>query len=243
MASFTRDEIEGGFATPAAAMIALALAIPAAALTASSLEALRLARTDYAARAADYRLAGAQQEAVLTLLRTRQDARLRWSADIVGGPVTVIAEPEAQKLSLADASALDDANLRTLDVSDAPGLRASIAAIGGRGASDFEVEAAAPSVLWRMCGRSLISPYGEAHDRGGTRATTPIAAVGAIQWRVGQTWRVGATDAAGWNDDRIIRFTGEPGHPAAVVERRFSRRQGRDEVCETLFPISQGSGV
>ena len=59
---------------------------------------------------------------------------------------------------------------------------------------------------------------------------------GEVSWRIGEVWRLQISGAGdGWADDRIVRFTGDPTHPAAVVERRLARGSGKAGVCDRLF--------
>jgi len=227
-------EHDAGFATPAAVVVALVLAIGASALTARSVMEDRLAKRDFERVRADYALAGAAEEAALALVGMKQDARLAWTAPSPLGPVSILAEPQNLKLTPTAAADAIAEDLVRLGVSDGPQLQARLRAFGDSDVSDFAVEAADASPAWRQCARSLISPYGGTGIALDTTApTTPLA--GSPAWRIGSVWRVRLSLADGWVDDRIVRFTGEPLHPAAVVERRLTRANQGSGACDQVL--------
>jgi hypothetical protein len=225
------DTSDAGFATPAAAVVSLALAMVATAVTAGGVMQLRLARADMARAEVESVLDGAQQRAALAMLSGGSATRLRWTlAD--GGGVQMLAESEAAKLNLAAATVLNDATLSKLGVTDAAALRARLVAVSAT-APSADIEAADPAPLWRVCGRSLISRLGTA-----TRQPTLTAQVpkgGPVAWRIAEVWRLRATSVDGWVDDRLVRFTGDPARPAAVVERRLYRTSGGGDRCDAIL--------
>ena len=227
------SEREAGFATAAATIVSLALALIASAGVIAAVTELRLARTDLARERADYALAGAQQEAIAALLTARQEARLKWTQVSASGPISVLAEPQAAKLSLAAAATAGGGAFAHFALADAPHLASRLNALASADASDFQLADADAAPLWRACARSVVSPYGEAKSFTPVKAVAPIA--GAVTWRIGETWRVRVSDKDGWFDDRIVRFTGDLAHPAAVVERRLGRTKGGTAACEALF--------
>lgn len=232
MASSNGEPKDAGFATPAATLVALALGVIASAVTASSVMELRLARADLDRARADYALAGAQQEILLSILSARQEARLAWRQGAAAGEISVLAEPESQKVSLATGG-LDDATLAKLGVQDNAALRGRLATLATAGAPSLDIDRADDAPLWRACARSIVSPYGE------RKAIVPIKAAqpksGPLSWRIGEVWRLRVASGDGWMDDRIVRFTGDLRHPAAVMERRLRRTSGREGACESLF--------
>jgi hypothetical protein len=228
VASSTPDTSESGFATPAAAAISLAVAVMATALTAAGVAELRQAHADLSRTQADYALAGVQTRAVLSVLMAKTTSPLRWSPT---GAAEALAEPEAAKLGLEDAAQLDDASLARFGVTDAAQLRTRLAGLVQADAAEITTADAAPG--WRACARSMISPYGTAPKLQLAKASRPAGA--SVQWRLGDVWRIRIVLANGWVDDRIVRFTGNMAHPAAVVERRLMRGQQEGDRCETLF--------
>lgn len=242
MVSSGADELntgapDAGFATPAAVVVSLALALIASAVTLNSIMELRLARADLDRVTADYALAGAQQAAVLALLSAKQDAPLRWTQATTAGPVTVLAEPQAQKLTPVVAASLGGVILARFALADPAAVSGRLRALPAYG-SDFDVETADTAPLWRACARSMISPYGAGKTAGGFSPVAP--APGPIVWRIGETWRVRVAASNGWVDDRIVRFTGDASHPAAVVERRLRRTSQGESACDKVLA---GAGV
>jgi hypothetical protein len=226
------NDAESGFATPAAAAASLAIALMAAAVMTAGVSELRFARADLRRSQADYALAGAQTRAALSVLQAGNSGRLLWSPT---GAAEALAEPEAAKLDLAHAVQLDDATLAKFGVSDAGPLRDRLAALGRADAAEIVGADAAP--LWRACARSVISPYGSASKLQLATASSPAASTG-MQWRIGEVWRIRVVLAGGWVDDRVVRFTGDPNQPAAVVERRMTRGEQEGNRCDALFAAS-----
>jgi hypothetical protein len=156
------------------------------------------------------------------------EGRLRW---IPQGTVEALAEPEAAKVDMAHAAQWDESTMVRLGVADAAQLRARLAALADSEAAAIATADAAPT--WRACARSLISPYGSASAPQSAKASSPSGA--SINWRIGEVWRIRVALANGWVDDRIVRFTGDLTHPAAVVGRRLMRGDAEGERCDALF--------
>ena len=234
MAWSNPDRAEDGYATVAATVIALALALVAGAVMAVAANAMRQARADGERLRAAYGLAAAQTTALQTLLASRKPGRYRWQVDSPIGPVEVLAEPEQPKLSLRAAADLDDATLARLDVLDGERLRARLRALAaGEAATAGAVAEMDVSPLWRACAGSMISPFGMGGDLGLSPAAPPPA--GSFDWRAGEVWRLRLVSARGWAEDRIVRLTGDQRNPAAVIERRpFQDRPGGDP-CGSLI--------
>lgn len=235
MACLNLTDSDAGFATPAATMVSLALAMIASAVTASSIAELGSARADLERARQDLALDASQQAASFALLTARQDERLRWTTAGPSGPVSVLAEPEDPKTSLAGAAAHGGEPFIRLGVADPGALQNRLRALASSPAAEFQLEEADSATLWRACARSAISPYGKAETFVPTKAAAPVT--GAISWRVGETWRLRVVNQGGWADDRIVRFTGDPNHPVAVVERRLERSGRGGEACEQAFAI------
>jgi hypothetical protein len=212
-----------GYATAAAAVVSLAIALVAAAVTGASVEALRSARADLARTQAEYGLAGAQTDAAITVASSKGGGRFLWTLQTVAGPAEALAEPEAPKLGLKAAASLDGATLDRFGVADPEALKARLSAIAGTGADPAAVGRADPSPVWRSCAASAISPLGLAPKLGLTKTAPPQTALGVF--RGGEVWRI-RLSMGGWVDDRLVRFTGSAGRPFAVIARRFHRGEG-----------------
>lgn len=230
----TEERGDAGYATAAALAVSLAVAILAAALVARGVAALKLARADYRRSQAEYALSGAHVLAVARLLNSTGHGRLAWS---VGGldpqGVALLAEPEAPKLALAAAGALDDKTLTALGALDPGVARLRLVKIDAASATPDEIVATDRGEVWRACAASVISPWGASQvvrlgpvhepdqDPGGARA--------------GQIWRVRASTQDGWTDERIVRLIGRAQSPSAMIWRRFGRGAGKGVTCDKII--------
>ena len=234
MVSWSIDPLtaESGFATPAAAVISLGLAVVASALTVLATTDLRRAKAEALKTRAEYQLDGVQQRASLIAITEPKATRLAWTISAPKGTADVLAEAEGVKLGLTDEHAPGADVLRRLGVQDPGALGQRLQTLSMQEALGPELEAADTAPQWRACARSLISAYGAANSPPKLQTTLPSQ--GEVITRIGEIWRIRAT-MDGWADDRIVRLTGDPARLAAVIERRFYRRsEGRDR-CDTLF--------
>lgn len=237
MASLPGPESEG-FATPAALVFGLALALIATALLQRSTMLLHLSRADLARLQVEYALDGAHLAATAAIVRTGAGGPYRWSlASDVGG-AEVVAEPEADKLSLSHASEMGDQALASFGVIDGEALRARLSR-EATSSGIVDVAALDDAPLWRACAMTMISSLGAQSHFIRRPWAEPHIGGEAPAWRVGEVWRVAVTTAAGWRDERIVRFTGDAIHPSAVVVRRLSRGKGEHGQCDAV--IAAGS--
>jgi hypothetical protein len=239
----TDDPPDGGYASAAALVVSLAVAILAAGLVMRGVGMLKLARADFRRAQAEYALSGAQVLAVTRLLNGSGFGRLTWS---VGGAdtggVTMLAEAEGAKLRLAAVADLDDKALAGLDPIDLAQARQRLTALDGTTATPDEITAVDAGPTWRACAASAISPWGgaQALKLGPTRA--PDQEPGGA--RAGQVWRVRATTEDGWTDERIVRLIGRAEQPGAVIWRRFGRDVNRGVTCDkTIGTQATGPGA
>lgn len=210
--------------------ISLALSVVAVAVTSASVEALRFERRDLGRTQAELALAGAQDRAALATVAAHGTGRLHWSVATDDGSVEVLAEPERAKLSLSAAAELDDDTLRKLGATDAQSARSKLAALDQAHGEWDTLGSVDSSPAWRACAPSLISPFGEAAKPELVKAAAPVQ--GTMSWRAGEVWRIRVVSPGGWADDRIVRFTGAPGHPAAVIDRVFGRGEDWGDRCD-----------
>ena len=225
---------QDGYATPAAVVISLALAIVATAVSARSIATLKLAQGDLDRTKAEYALAGAQQTAAAAFLAPGQTPSAQWSMNTDIGAVDVLAEPEAPKLSLAAAADLDGSILAKFRVTDPAALRARLKALAEAGDAAADLEDADAAPLWTACARSLISADGLAT----APRTAPLPAAGSTaqaSGHLGEVWRIQVASSKGWVDDRTVRFAGDPLHPAATIRRRFSKGQKGVSQCDAML--------
>ncbi len=237
MACSPRNEGEDGYATATAAMIALALAVVAAAVVGAATTELRTARAEFDRRGAEFALDGVQLMAQQALMMDGVGLRYRWTLPSTIGEVEILAEREAAKMSLS-AAAEDVELLDALGVRDGERLRGRLLAAEAARADAVALGRLDAARAWRGCAASLMSPYGQARKPGLVAAKAPAA--GRVDVRPGQVWRLRAASRSGWADERIVRFTGDRRHPAAVVERSFARGGWRGEPCKD-FIVEEGA--
>lgn len=210
--------------------ISLALSVVAVAVTSASVEALRFERRDLGRTQAEFALAGAQDRAALATIAASGRGRLHWSLPTDDGTVEILAEPERDKLSLSAAADLDETILRKLGATDAQAVKSKLTALAQSHAEWNTLSGADPSPMWRACAPTLISPFGEATKPALVKAGPPMQ--GPLAWRPGEVWRIRVVSPSGWADDRIVRFTGAPGHPTAVIDRVFGRGEDWGDRCD-----------
>jgi hypothetical protein len=210
----------------------LALAIMVTAVMVRSGTELHRARSDYERTRAEYALDGAAVSAEIALLQSRPAERYAWSLTNELGTFQVLAEDEGPKLAPANASSLDGEILRRIGVSDPAALQARLTGLAERHATDAEIAAADTAPGWRACGLSLVSPWGAQTAPHLALSVEPDLA--GTSPRLGEVWRIRTTSVQGFTDDRIVRLTGDPTHPAAVVERRLYRTTGKGDTCDSF---------
>lgn len=238
MASFPKSD-DAGYATAAAMAVSLAIGLIATAVAGRSIAELRLARAELRRTEADYALAGAQALAAAAIVSSGQTPPFRWRLDTGDAQVSALAEPEGSKLSLAAAAHLDDAVLGRFGVRDPAGLRRKLKAASNQ-PLEGDIGLLDAAALWRRCASTFISPFGSASGPMVPSYRSPDAGEHPASWRIAEIWRVSVSRPDGWRDDRIVRLTGDPGRPAAVIVRRFDRRASQDrkgegEGCETVL--------
>ena len=225
---------QAGYATVAALGVSLAVALLAGALVLRGVSALKLARADYRRSQAEYALSGEQLLAATKVVNSSGAGRLAWSASGLDGlDVTVLAEPEGPKLSLAAAAVLEDKALTLLGAADPGEARGRLTALDPVGATPDQIEAADTGAGWRACAVSAISPWGRAEDLHLGPAQAPNREPGGA--RAGQVWRIRATSSDGWSDERIVRLIGRTEAPSAVIWRRFGRETGKGVTCDKII--------
>lgn len=216
-----------GYATPAAMVLALGLAMAGAGMGARSVHLLALNRTELEHSRHEHALDGAHLLAAAAVIRSGGDAPFAWDMGSDVGWLRVVAEPEAAKLSFSRAAALDDETLAAFGA-EAAVVRARLTAMAAAETpadpSDFS---AAP--LWRECAGRLASRFGAAEAYAYVEPREPGVSEDGPHWHVGEAWRIRVTSLSGWRDDRVVRFTGDARRPAATVTRRFYRG-ARDHI-------------
>jgi hypothetical protein len=206
----TRDE--NGYATAAFGAIALSLAVIAAALLAFANFQLRTARIGLRQAQQDAVLDGALVLAAKSVMQESRTAPLAWSGELDGTAVTFLAEPEALKASAQHPEVLGAAALARLTSEEALSAPVPPSALG----SDRRALVnRAKSQQWRSCAQSFLSPLSASEAMILTRPSAPME--DSLSWRVGEVWRLAAY-AEGRGADAIVRFTGDPGAPFAVLD-------------------------
>ena len=218
VASFPAPDSAAGYASVAAVAVSLSLAVVAVALMNRSVVSLRRARTDFARAQAEFELAGVQRRAALAMITDS------------GSPSG--AELETAKISLATAADLDADTLSRFGVKDPGRLSAWLREASASPTSPADLVAADRARIWKACAPTAISAFGQSTVLAAPGSDRP-SALGANA-RLGQVWRLTAR-TSGWTDERIVRFTGEPQRPAAVIWRRFYRSEKGEGTCAAIF--------
>jgi hypothetical protein len=225
---------DAGYATVSAVVLSLALALMVSAMTARNLQLLALAHADLEHSRQQAILDGAHFEAAAEIVRSRVAGPYHWRFNSGDGLMDVVAEPEADKLSLQAAAALPDSTLSGLGVLDPADFKARLAAAAADPASANvgDLDAAAS---WRACGASVVSPLGQQQSFAFMARQTPGDGPNPASWHIGEAWRVHIATLDGWSDDRIVRFTGDAQRPAAVVMRVLKKDRDSGGACDDLL--------
>lgn len=223
----------------AAAVIALAIAMVVAALTARSVLELRLAKAELVRVEAEYAMAAAQNAAIIAISTSRRPPPYRWTMASLGQAVQVLAEPERAKMSIEALAQLDDASLLRLGSENAEETRRKLSSLK-RNHALIWIEDQAASRLWRDCAASYGSPFGVSSSLQVAQYAQPLAGQQSSILRAGEVWRIRISDRQGWREERVVRFTGNGLDPAAVLGRKFSRGWKGGERCEALFESDSG---
>lgn len=224
---------DAGFATPAALLLSLALALVGTAMIGRSVGLLKLTKADLDRTETDYALAGAQLEAAATVVRAGVPGPFHWTSSTDQGWVDIRAEREADKLSLATASTLAPAVLASFGATDPVAIQAKLAAAATADVAD--VSTMDRSSLWQACAARLMSSFGQSAGYTFVPDVQPAIGDKPPQWHVGETWRIRVTTSTGWRDDRLVRFTGNSNEPAATILRTVSKGDGEGGRCESLL--------
>jgi hypothetical protein len=214
-------------------VISLTLALGVTALTANSAAHLRLARADLERTQTEAMLAGAHQHALLAMLTAGPSGRFTWTASTGGGTARVLAEPEADKISVEAAASLGDRAFKPLGLEDVATARSNLKRLVKSAVFGADLQGVDPSPRWRACAGSLLSIYGGAKTFQLAPAQSPRG--GEPVLRTGEVWRIRVAAPGGWTDDRLVRFTGDQLHPAAVILRRFTKTAPGGEACDATF--------
>jgi hypothetical protein len=226
-----RANPDAGYATPAALALSLTFGLIATAFLTQSMTNLSVARGDLVRTQTEYALDGAVLAAAADIVRSTTPPPYHWSLSTDAGLADVVAEPEKAKLSFAAASQLDDAMLADLGVNDPDALRGSLSMAAGAAPDDAGQFDAAE--LWRRCARRLITGFGGQSAYTYVAPNAPGLGEKLASWHIGEVWRLRITTTTGWRDERIVRFTGDAGHPVATVTRKLSRDHGDGGQCDT----------
>lgn len=214
-----------GFLTPLFGVGALALGVIATAM-------LQLARTDAAgtaretARAQDaYAAEGVAMAAAWAVLHAPGETARTWSISQNGVTFAVTAEPEGRKLGLAEADeARGRERLQAWLGPEGAEVATRAAALAQRidpAPSRAELAVLSRSAVWRRCGLTMLSAHSQLTDdalAGSVGAPPTGTAASAAADRSGQVWRIVVSRGGRSLQDRLIRFTGDPGAPVANLD-------------------------
>lgn len=213
-------------------VMALALSLVAVALVLRSTAMLRLAQRDLRQTQLEYALSGAQLAAATAVELQTSPGPYAWSFNVGSEAVFARAEPEGVKASLGGAAAADVAFFQRLGVNDVGALRFRLKQAAQLKSPD--VSGLDPAHLWRACAARFVSLYGGDHLPETENVASAPGAPNRPTPRANEIWRVEVTSVDGWTDDRIVRLTGQPDRPAAVIARRFVRTGDGGGTCDHL---------
>ena len=157
-------------------------------------------------------------------MRETQTTRLSWGRELDGKAVTLLAEPEGIKVSAAHPEALGEKALAALT----GGTPLEVAgSADGLSATRRALVARSDSMAWRSCAQSFLSPLSDARQATLLAPDTPVG--DGQNWRVGEVWRIAAF-TKGRSADAIVRFTGDPEAPMAILDIQRGAAQAPDAV-------------
>lgn len=234
MASSRADAHDAGYATPAALVLSLAFATIGVSMVGNAARLVQLSKADLERSRFEHTMDGMHLVAAAAVVRSGQPGPFAWSPGSDLGPTLVTAESEAEKIDLATAAELDDTVFQALGVAQPMALRAALLR-EAEAQTPAHVADLDPAPNWRECAAAFISPFGQAERPRHVAPIEPDAANAPPAWHIGETWRVRVATTAGWRDDRIVRFTGDARHPAAIVTRRLSRTGSRGGECNEIL--------
>lgn len=222
---------DAGFITPVFAALALGLGLVAGAYVLSARTELDAAERASARQVALLLLEGLSNRTAWTLLGEAGTPTLQWTEPSAVGSIVVAAEPEALKLSPLEAGRPNNIRLFSDLLSSKEGEVIATKLSGSLSAKAPDIErgdvvAASSEPLWRRCANSIVSPYSRLTAFALPAPRAP-AADGPADFRPGQMWRLSMVSQRGWWLDRVVRFTGDPQRPIAVVEQDFGFDRGR----------------
>lgn len=233
------DRTDDGYATPAAAVISLTIALVVTAGVTRAFSELRLSQSDFGRMQAEQALSGAQSAAALAIATSSRPPPYRWTLPSLGYGVDVVAEPESAKLTPTAFANVSDTWLAKFGVTDPEALKSRIAGLAG--ATELlwvaDEDAARP---WSVCGPSLVSQFGDSDQPPSGAYEQPQAGEQTAFWRAGEVWRIQATEPSGWRDERIVRFTGNGLQPAVIIGRRLTKGWKGAQTCQALSDASSG---
>lgn len=213
--------------------MSLAIAVVASAAMAEAMAELKRSRADFEQAGTEIALDGVALRAEATILDSRRGERFAWTLPSEGGAFEVLAEAEAPKLGLAAAAAAPASSAWVhLGVRDPAQLQVRLANLSSERGASRQIPSADSAPMWRACGRSLVSPWGTSTIPHMAPAAPPAAATEIVH--IGEVWRLRITAPNGFADDRVVRFTGDPRRPAALVERILYRTTVRGDICDAL---------
>ena len=235
MASF--PDREAGYATVVFGAIAFGLAMIAAAVLARSSAELRLAKREAIDVVADIRLEGAIVLAADGVLSDGGAGPFAWKRQIDGREILLLAEPEAAKLSASATTPHATALLRRLGRAPGSGPVETLRPGGSLREHRRRFEGSFKGDLGRTCAQSLVSILSTNPEPEMDRHRAPGG--GGPNWRLGEIWRLAAFDGRR-SVDAIVRFTGDPDAPIAVLDQANRRSPMPDiERCNSLIAEGQ----
>jgi hypothetical protein len=204
---------------------------------------LRSAERDVGRQRAQLEMEGAAATAAFRLMHETGDPVLLWTEPSNRGDLRVTAEPEARKLAAAEVGFGDNPRLLRAAFGDrGQDIVGALTALSARERAVSKARLAGLDLGtdWRLCGATLVSPYSRltAFAMAPPRALSP----GPLGLRAGEVWRIQVSGGDGGWLDQVVRLTGDPAAPAAVIEQAagVDRNRERDKCLDR---IERAAGV
>lgn len=237
---------DAGFFTPMFGGMAIAIALVALAYTQIVRSQELASRGEWDRLRQDYAAAGVMNLAAWTVMHQVGTPTVSWDEATNVGPMRVTVEPEMRKLALSEISGTRafERLKRIMPGSDAMDVVRKMQALssaGGRPPTRDALRQVSDLPAWRDCGLTVVSPYSRLTDN----ALAPVSRRldGKPSLRAGEVWRISVVRDKRVLLDWVVRFTGDPKAPIAVIDQLVGEGLSSPEACAARIagPVEQSS--
>jgi len=224
-----RADDEAGYVTAVFAGLTFMLALVGIAGALLARQQLIAADADARHLTEAYDFEGRATAAALRLLKENGAPTLRWREASDYGVLTITLEPEGLKVSAAELARPqnDDLIAGVVGRSEAYDIQKKAAALqpGADGAVHrAQLLRLSEVSRWRDCAATLVSPFSRLTA---FNVAPPSSLTGeGSDAHAGEVWRITIDAPDGAWLDRIVRLTGSPAAPAAIVDEDVGRVPG-----------------